>query len=90
MECDVTYRCTGPGVPSNGTTIELRKSDGTCTDALIAIVCSGALFNAPACAGAGSGPFTCGPVTCTPEPSQGLPGGSSGGTPVDASVPVGG
>ena len=88
LACDVTYECPNAGNLGNG--ISLSTSQGTCTQALINLICSGALFNTAPCSGGGGGSFTCGSITCTPQ-AQGLPGGvsnggssggsSSGGTP---------
>jgi hypothetical protein len=75
ITCDVTYDCPNAGPVGNG--ISLSTSGGTCTQALIDVVCSGALFGTPPCSGGGGGPFTCGSVTCTPE-QQSSSGSSSG------------
>jgi hypothetical protein len=54
-----------------------------CTQALINVVCSGALFDTPPCTGgAGGGAFSCGSVVCTPETQIGGSSSSSGATPV--------
>jgi hypothetical protein len=79
IACDVEYGCTG--TQAQGTTsLELSTSTGQCTQTLIDLVCSGALFGASSCSGGGGGAFTCGKVTCTPQMAQQtpLPGGSSG------------
>jgi hypothetical protein len=60
--CDVVYDCPD----STQTSLSLSTSDGTCTTALIDVICSGALFGAASCTGGGGGAFTCGTVTCTP------------------------
>jgi hypothetical protein len=66
LVCDVNYECASGG---SGTTqtIELRTADGKCTDANIAIVCSGLPFGASGCSGGGGGAFTCGSTTCVPS-----------------------
>jgi hypothetical protein len=76
--CDVTYDCSGPQ-PQGA--VSLSTSKGECVPAAIDLICSGALFGAPACSGGGGGPFTCGQVICTPL-QGGLPGGSTNGTGV--------
>jgi hypothetical protein len=78
IECDVEYRCTTPGNRNVPTSIGLSSSNGTCTQASINLVCSGALFGQNACAGGGGGPFTCGQTTCTPVSPQPQPGPSQG------------
>ncbi|HEY3816691.1 MAG TPA: hypothetical protein VGL81_05950 [Polyangiaceae bacterium] len=85
LSCDVSYNCPNAGDVGEG--LGLSTSDGTCTQALINVVCSGALFGTAPCSSDGAGGFTCGNVTCTPEPNQGsgsssgvaTPGSSSGG-----------
>jgi len=75
LVCDVVYSCPNAGNLGEGFT--LSSSSGECTQTLINVVCSGALFNTGPCTGgAGGGAFTCGDVTCTPETQV---GGSSGG-----------
>ena len=75
LVCDVVYDCPNAGNLGDGFT--LSSSDGECTQALINVVCSGALFDtAPCTGGAGGGSFSCGSVICTPETQV---GGSSGG-----------
>ena len=76
LSCDVVYECPNAGNLGNG--ISLNTSDGTCTQTLINLVCSGALFGTPPCTGGGGGGFTCGSITCSPQ-AQALPGGSSSG-----------
>jgi hypothetical protein len=76
LQCDVQYVCSPT---ANQTTIELSSSQGTCTQALIDLVCGGSLFGASSCSGGGGGAFTCGNVTCSPA-QQSFPGGQ-GGTP---------
>jgi hypothetical protein len=94
LVCDVTYDC--PGFAQGGG-VSLSTSDGTCTQALINVVCSGALFGTAPCTGGGSGgAFTCGSIVCTPETQTGGSSGSgssSGATPgggvgEDAGVPI--
>jgi hypothetical protein len=68
IQCEVNYRCTSPGGLSQQ--IQLRSGDGTCTPAVIGLVCSGAPFNASGCSGGGGGPFTCGDTTCVPSQTQ--------------------
>jgi hypothetical protein len=76
MSCDVTYSCPGY---AGGDTISLSSASGVCTQTIINIVCSGALFGTPKCCGGGGGAFTCGNITCTPQQSQQqTPGGSNG------------
>lgn len=66
LVCDVNYDCTSDG-SNGGQTLELRTADGRCTDANIAIICSGLPFGASACSGGGGGAFTCGSTTCAPS-----------------------
>jgi hypothetical protein len=76
LVCDVTYVCQGPQNPGN---ITLSTHNGTCIQAAIDLVCSGAYFGSTSCSGGAGGAFTCGDVTCVPE--QGFqPGGSGGGS----------
>jgi hypothetical protein len=76
LVCDVVYDCPNAGNLGNG--LSLNTSDGTCTQNLINVVCSGSLFGTAPCTGGGGGPFTCGSITCTPEVQSGSSGGSSG------------
>jgi len=84
LSCDVIYDCPNSGI-GNGLT--LSSSEGTCTQALINVVCSGALFGTGPCTGGGGGTFTCGDVTCTPE--QQLPPQPGGGVDFDSGVSQG-
>lgn len=79
LQCDVTYDCQGGGVGTTGS-ITLSSANGTCTQALIDLVCSGSLFGSPACSGGAGGGFTCGDVKCFPQ-RQGQPGVGSSGVP---------
>jgi hypothetical protein len=63
LRCDTDYTCTGGKNPGN---VRLSSSEGSCTQGLIDLVCSGALFGANGCVGGGGGPFTCGNVSCVP------------------------
>jgi hypothetical protein len=89
LACDVIYSCPNAGAVGEG--ISLSSSEGECTAALIAAVCSGTLFGTGPCTGNGDGSFSCGDVTCTPETAdQGSSSGignssSSGGTPGEGS-----
>jgi hypothetical protein len=76
LACDVVYDCPNAGAVGDG--VSLSSSDGECTAALIAVVCSGALFGTGPCTGNGDGSFSCGVITCTPETNVQAPGGSSG------------
>jgi hypothetical protein len=83
LACDVVYSCPNAGQVGEG--ITLSSSEGECTAALIAVVCSGTLFGTGPCTGNGDGSFSCGDITCTPETadqgsSSGVGNGSSGGT----------
>jgi len=87
IECDVSYDCSGPSaaLQFGGGQLELSTSGGTCVQALIDLVCSGALFGASGCNGGGGGPFTCGDTTCSPSSTQFvtgtvMPSPPSGGT----------
>jgi hypothetical protein len=73
--CDVVYACPQSSLQS----MTLSTSGGTCTAALIDLVCSGALFGAASCSVGGGGAFTCGTVTCTPETQSGNGTGATGG-----------
>jgi hypothetical protein len=73
IQCDVVYDC--PDSPL-GNGFSLSSSDGTCTAALIDLVCSGQLFEGSPCNAIGGGGFSCGSITCTPE-VQSQPGGGS-------------
>jgi hypothetical protein len=84
LSCDVTYECPNSGFSSG---LSLSSSDGTCTQTLVNVVCSGALFGTGPCTGGGGGAFTCGDVTCTPE-QQGLP--PQPGGEVDSGLTQGG
>jgi len=87
VACDVVYDCPAAGDLGDGFT--LSSSEGECTQTLIDLVCSGALFGTPACTGgSGGGTFTCGSVVCTPETSSG--GTSSGGSSGGVTPPGGG
>lgn len=78
LVCDVVYSCPNAGNLGEGFT--LSSSNGECTQTLINVVCSGALFGTAACTGgAGGGSFSCGDVTCTPETQVGGSSGTSSG-----------
>jgi len=76
LSCDVTYDCPGYG---GGNGFSLSSADGQCTQTLLDLVCSGALFGTGKCSGGGGGAFTCGDITCTPQVTQQqTPGGGNG------------
>ncbi len=66
LQCDVIYSCTG-GISAG----RVSTSQGECTPAFIDAVCSGTLFQTGACSSNPNGSFTCGAITCSPEPHGG-------------------
>jgi hypothetical protein len=66
MECEVRYTCVDRTGQGNTILVQLSSQGGTCTDATIALYCSGVLFGASGCSIAGGGIFTCGNYTCSP------------------------
>jgi hypothetical protein len=66
LQCDVQYTCTDATGQGQTIRVQLSTQSGTCTDATIALFCSGVLFGATGCAIVGGGMFTCGSYTCTP------------------------